>query len=1188
MIQYIQQNETAGEEGDGDKKNPVEGSCNENKEDSNKKIPDSSNNIMAADIDIDATDSDGDTRNKRGSSPGVPNVKENIQSKSGCVSNRDHYEEMEENLMKDSGDQEEKCDLHDKDTLDKKDKEDLRNEDKSEDHRKDMVKKDSEKRIENGRMREKEPTEFIKEKYSKDMNYNERPETPPLKRLMRQDFSPLLKPGEPLYSPSPPKKMKEGFTSKLASVIVPSSVVSSRTASHPKQLYSSSSLSSSASMMSGLRTSCIRPLASQKSSHQTLSSHNNMYMARSVTHVTENDQPLDLSKKPKQKMDSKSSSSVQHKNGLSASASSSLQSLQQKFGGDFHLRGRSVPNQMLLRPDLPGYHTAMLHRAPLSVPSNGALTSRPSGISPSKHGPLVRNTTPSPKSREEISGKSIKQEEMNDRSLNNKIGHMSEPEHVQSHSDTEDSDLKSDRYTNHRCSCGKWFNNLYELSLHLQESGHMPSGSRNVNLMDYPKLVRGQDMWLNQESEQTRRILRCIQCGESFKTLPLLTVHMMKTQHYTKIVSSEHARRAHKCSAYCDRESDKECVFKCKVCNNTFTDMEGLANHMVLSGHHKKQMLQNAFDVSFKAKRKRYYSFEDAFDVHGNPTVAALLDYKRRYPTSDRMSPDLSSDTQLDNLGGTINCENCGKRIEAKFFVDHVRACLGSRILENGVELKYRHVEQDDSTAVQLTSSITRSNCHKGSLSTGGSALDSEFKHLNCSPSFVKEKIDSVNSEFKKQSQSEETSRELSKANPKVKSPKPSTTNGQVQKAKEIHDLDLGREAIGFSENETSSMENSPITKNYRDRKERTPSLEEKDNQYFLQSKDDSGKKLDIIDPENLNEGHLGNSALQAMESFIKKSFSSKMDFKKGNIILNPVGSSMGSYTRPYSQGINLGPENSFDYQKYKKLYNSYYTQNILEDTDKHQYNSEKDKKDTDSKLEGGGSPSLKLPTKEDTDSRDMDDSSSAKSDNQSETSLEKSRNLEEKYLNLDDSEANAVRNKSALDNLSSFVYGQPMTSEHPLDSLQRLITKPDMSKLNIMRSMKYLPPILQLQASPDMPVPLNLSTKLQTDDSDEDSIERNGEDSFSDREGSPLNGDAEAVEHRCAACSRRFASKGSYRYHLSRCHLSSVKKYGIKEAFNMSPYIYLPLDHTAKFVKYYEMAQELAKKGSILEKEEI
>ena len=121
--------------------------------------------------------------------------------------------------------------------------------------------------------------------------------------------------------------------------------------------------------------------------------------------------------------------------------------------------------------------------------------------------------------------------------------------------------------------------------------------------------------------------------------------------------------------------------------------------------------------------------------------------------------------------------------------------------------------------------------------------------------------------------------------------------------------------------------------------------------------------------------------------------------------------------------------------------------------------------------------------------------------------------------------------------------------------------------------------------------MPLNLSMKPGAGGSeDEDpgdchpdcespSTSRELEDGNHSSPGAP-GPDGELTEYKCAACSRRFASKGSYRYHLSRCHLSSVKKYGIKEAFNMSPYIYLPLDHTAKFTKYYQMAQELASKG--------
>lgn len=134
-------------------------------------------------------------------------------------------------------------------------------------------------------------------------------------------------------------------------------------------------------------------------------------------------------------------------------------------------------------------------------------------------------------------------------------------------------------HTNFRCSCGASTDTLYDLTLHIQKTGHAPapppsaiaplaadadatsasSGSRNSSSAtsgasgasasssstsssrpyEYSKLVRGQDVWLSGGGERTRRsILRCIECGESFRSLPELTVHMVHTRHYTNIVGA--------------------------------------------------------------------------------------------------------------------------------------------------------------------------------------------------------------------------------------------------------------------------------------------------------------------------------------------------------------------------------------------------------------------------------------------------------------------------------------------------------------------------------------------------------------------------------------------------------------------------------------------------------------------------
>ncbi|GAA28375.2 hypothetical protein CSKR_110388 [Clonorchis sinensis] len=90
------------------------------------------------------------------------------------------------------------------------------------------------------------------------------------------------------------------------------------------------------------------------------------------------------------------------------------------------------------------------------------------------------------------------------------------------------------------CSCGKDFESLYVFTLHMKDTGHKPKSDQSER--DIPKLVRGQDMWINSETEQTREILRCMRCHQSFRNLPELTMHMMKTNHYSEIVYNDSGR----------------------------------------------------------------------------------------------------------------------------------------------------------------------------------------------------------------------------------------------------------------------------------------------------------------------------------------------------------------------------------------------------------------------------------------------------------------------------------------------------------------------------------------------------------------------------------------------------------------------------------------------------------------------
>ena len=52
------------------------------------------------------------------------------------------------------------------------------------------------------------------------------------------------------------------------------------------------------------------------------------------------------------------------------------------------------------------------------------------------------------------------------------------------------------------------------------------------------KLVRGQDIWLSRDTNPANQILKCLRCSLSFETLPDLTAHMMKTNHFTQLLPS--------------------------------------------------------------------------------------------------------------------------------------------------------------------------------------------------------------------------------------------------------------------------------------------------------------------------------------------------------------------------------------------------------------------------------------------------------------------------------------------------------------------------------------------------------------------------------------------------------------------------------------------------------------------------
>lgn len=847
---------------------------------------------------------------------------------------------------------------------------------------------------------------------------------------------------------------------------------------------------------------------------------------------------MDLSKKPKAKSQTPPPRVA---NGISSSSSggglsSSLQSLQQRFGGDFHINGTNIRS-----------HKSIEDQVAMGQMSLGNFGSNQL---------INRNITDYGNNVNVDLNAALKGS--NNNSLINRV--------VKAPSDLSMDGVNS-RYTTHRCSCQKVFSSLYDLSLHLQETHHIPAGSKDTNVMEYPKLVRGQDMWLNQESEQTRRILRCMQCGESFKTLPELTLHMMQTQHYTKIVSSDHGRRSHKCSSYCDRDLEKECIFKCKVCQETYSDMEGLANHMIMSGHHKKQILRsyNSPEILLRARRKRPFSSEEKPGLGANPTVATLLEFKRKCVSHDGLnSPSLKyADVVTKEDDGYITCENCGKCIEMRMFVEHVRTCVRQR---SGVidALKMKLSVDDDQRRIKKSEEPSSGTNHVPTSQPSPNSVEYDLSKVKKEPKDYDEKVD--------------VCKEITICSPSKVEP---ASSDELDSSNQ--DMKVMPEKIQVcppdDEDSTSS--------NMRKDSDRIP--------------------LDIINPDNSSSVG-GLSALRAMESFIQKSFKNKFD--KNSHKESVSSPNVTSVTQELKQIAT--PENPttkyVSNQTKVALKNGPSLQNVP--SSKPLLCKESNDECSDSEVED----SFKSAGKELQSLSDMceqitkqtttttvvkmeERSSSSSAENQEETPSSPmsvsdkkpaKEPLEEKYLQLPPTTESDPSKSSALDSLSSFVYGQPMTCEHPLDSLQKLITNTDTIK---MPSHGTQPPpkcqTVTSSSSPDISIPLNLSTKCQKEDEPEKSgredlsASNNSTDAVHGDMTSPAS-DSDSGDYKCPACSRQCASKGSCRYHLSRCHLSSVKKFSIRDPFSMSPFVYLPLDHTAKFTKYYEMAHELANKGNV------
>ncbi|XP_065358144.1 protein tiptop [Calliphora vicina] len=235
------------------------------------------------------------------------------------------------------------------------------------------------------------------------------------------------------------------------------------------------------------------------------------------------------------------------------------------------------------------------------------------------------------------------------------------------------------------------------------------------------KLVRGQDVWLGKGAEQTRQILKCMWCGQSFRSLAEMTSHMQETQHYTNIISQEQIiswkstdektsrdnstssssnNRASANSAAnntgnnnatvtvnnsdlspnasaTNANSTVSAVLTCKVCDQAFSTLKELSNHMVKNNHYKEHMIRTAAAAENVPTMIRGRGRQAREKRKKSLPVRKLLEMERAQHDFKAAGLDQALKPLRDFAVSTkLTCETCGEKVETAVFVDHIRQCI--------------------------------------------------------------------------------------------------------------------------------------------------------------------------------------------------------------------------------------------------------------------------------------------------------------------------------------------------------------------------------------------------------------------------------------------------------------------------------------------------------------------------------
>ena len=217
------------------------------------------------------------------------------------------------------------------------------------------------------------------------------------------------------------------------------------------------------------------------------------------------------------------------------------------------------------------------------------------------------------------------------------------------------------------------------------------------------KLVRGQDVWLGRGEQQTKDILKCMWCGQSFRTLEIMTKHMQETKHYTKVISQEQLVSWKSPDSQVTSQNHVNAVLTCKVCEQAFSSLKELSDHMMKNNHYKEAgrpggppgaaLGPDTPTHGTSANLGRNSGGTTPTGLRGAPSPASVAaaaslnnqskeKRKKSLPVRkllelERAQQELTGQVKADEATGRISCEKCGEKIPMHVFVDHIRQCVG-------------------------------------------------------------------------------------------------------------------------------------------------------------------------------------------------------------------------------------------------------------------------------------------------------------------------------------------------------------------------------------------------------------------------------------------------------------------------------------------------------------------------------